>query len=77
MELRTFAKGSRQGSPQVAQALYRLQSEDQNFHVIDASDLSLQSDQLHFDAKGAITLGERVFEKLTKRPSGARPVSDK
>ena len=63
----TFAKGSRQGSKKVAEALYRLQSEDVNFQVVDASDLSLQSDQLHFDAKGAITLGERVFEKLTFR----------
>lgn len=72
----TFAKGSRQGSPQVAEAFYRLQSEDANFHVVDASDLSLQRDQLHFDAKGAMILGERVFEKLTKRPSGARPVSE-
>lgn len=73
----TFAKGSRQGSKKVAEALYRLQSEDVNFHVVDASDLSLQSDQLHFDAKGAITLGERVFEKLTRRPLCVWPVTDK
>ncbi|UKK58895.1 sialate O-acetylesterase [Prevotella communis] len=68
----TFAKGSRQGSKKVSAALYRLQSEDVNFHVVDASDLSLQNDQLHFDAKGAITLGERVFEKLTFRQA-SRP----
>jgi hypothetical protein len=71
----TFAKGSRQGSPKVAEALYRLQSEDVNFHVVNASDLSLQRDQLHFDAQGAITLGHRVFNQLTKLPLDACPVS--
>ncbi len=73
----TFAKGSRQGSPKVVEALYRLQSDDINFHVVDASDLSLQRDQLHFDAQGAMTLGERVFEKLTKHPLDVWPVNDK
>ena len=58
----TFAKESRQGSPKVAEALYQLEREDKNFHVVDASDLSLQSDKLHFDARGAEMLGQRVFE---------------
>jgi hypothetical protein len=73
----TCAKGSRQGSKKVVDALYRLQSEDVNFHVVDASDLSLQHDQLHFDAQGAMTLGHRVFDKLSKRPLDVWPVTDK
>ena len=60
----TFAKGSRQGSPRVVEALRRLAREDSNFHVVDASDLSLQSDQLHFDAHGAVDLGRRVFARM-------------
>lgn len=60
----TFAKGSRQGSPKVAEALYQLEREDRHFHVVDASDLSLQSDKLHFDARGAEELGQRVFDKM-------------
>ena len=60
----TFAKDSRQGSPKVAEALFRMEREDKHFHVVDASDLSLLSDRLHFDARGAETLGHRVFEKM-------------
>lgn len=60
----TFAKGSRQASPAVAAALYRLAADDKYFFVVDASDLSLQRDRLHFDARGAKALGQRVFEKL-------------
>ena len=73
----TFAKESRQGSKKVVDALFRLQSEDVSFHVVDANDLSLQQDQLHFDAQGAIILGHRVFEKLTKCPLDVWPVTDK
>ena len=60
----TFAKDSRQGSPRVVEALQRLAREDSHFHVVDASDLSLQSDQLHFDAHGAVDLGRRVFARM-------------
>ena len=60
----TFAKESRQGSPKVAEALYQLEREDQHFHVVDASDLSLQSDKLHFDAHGAEKLGQRIFDRM-------------
>ena len=60
----TFAKGSRQGCETVANALYRMEREDKHFHVVDASDLTLQQDYLHFDAKGAQTLAERVVGKL-------------
>ena len=61
-----FAKNSRQGSAKVAAALNQLAQEDKNFHVVDASDLTLQRDQLHFDAKGAEMLGRRFYEKLVE-----------
>lgn len=60
----TFAKDSRQGSPIVAEALRRLAREDRHFHVVEAGDLSLLSDHLHFDARGAEQLGRRYFDKM-------------
>ncbi len=60
----TFAKGSRQGSPQVAKALYELQQADSHVYVVDAHDLTLLPDRLHFDAASAETLGRRMFGKL-------------
>ena len=62
----TFSKDSRQGSQQVTDALYRLASEDKHFYVVDASDLPLLSDRLHFNAQGAETLGDRVYEVIKK-----------
>lgn len=60
----TYAKGSRMRSQQVVDALKRLSEEDRDFYVIDASDLPLLSDRLHFNAQGAETLGQRVYEKM-------------
>ena len=60
----TFSKASRQGSPKVAAAMYRLQQEDANFHVVDVSDATLGRDQIHFDAAGAELLGKRMFQKV-------------
>lgn len=60
----TYAINSKQRSNDVVDALYAIEREDKNFHVVDASDLTLLSDSLHFDAQGAQTLGERVFSKL-------------
>ena len=60
----TFAKNSRMRTQQVVDALERLQGEDPDFHVIDAADLTLLRDRLHFDARGAQTLGQRVFDRL-------------
>ena len=60
----TFSKASRQGSPKVAAALYQLQQEDANFHVVDVSDATLGRDQIHFDAAGAELLGKRMYEKV-------------
>ena len=62
----TFSKDSRQGSSKVADALRRLEREDKNFHVVDASDLPLLRDRLHFNAQGAEELGQRFFDKLRK-----------
>ena len=60
----TYAKDSRQRSQQVVDALYRLSHEDGNFHVVDASDLTLLPDRLHFNAEGAQTLGQRFYETM-------------
>ena len=62
----TFAANSRQASPVVADAMRRIARDDKNVFVVDASDLSLQSDQIHFDAKGAETLGKRYYEVLER-----------
>ena len=48
----------------VVDALYRLERDDKNFHVVDASDLPLLRDRLHFNAQGAQTLGQRIYEIL-------------
>ena len=56
--------GSRQRSQQVVDALYQLEREDRNFHVVDASDLPLLRDRLHFNAEGAQTLGQRIYETM-------------
>jgi hypothetical protein len=66
----TYAKNSRQRSQQVVDALYRFSHEDQNFHVVDASDLPLLPDRLHFNAQGAQTLGQRVYEMMVLEVSG-------
>lgn len=63
----TFSKDSRQGSQQVTDALYRLASEDKHFYVVDASDLPLLSDRLHFNAQGAQTLGQRVYDIMMEK----------
>ena len=62
----TFAQNSKQGSPIVADALRRLAREDQHFYVVEAGDLTLLRDQLHFDAQGAQTLGQRVFDVMVE-----------
>ena len=63
----TFSKDSRQDSQQVTDALYRLASEDKHFYVVDASDLPLLSDRLHFNAQGAQTLGQRVYDIMMEK----------
>lgn len=58
----TFSKDSKQGSEGVVKALYQLQEEDPDFHVVDVSDATLGKDQIHFDAAGAELLGKRMAE---------------
>ena len=59
-----YSLKSRMRSQRVADALERLAGEDENFHVVDASDLPLLRDRLHFNAEGAQILGQRVVDKL-------------
>jgi hypothetical protein len=61
-----FSLQSRQRSQRVADALERLAKEGENFHVVDASDLPLLKDRLHFNASGAIELGNRIYGKLVE-----------
>lgn len=63
----TYAKGSRMRSQRVVDALYRLAADDNNFYVVEAADLTLLQDRLHFDARGAQILGERVFETMKEK----------
>ena len=75
----TFAKDSRQRPPKVVDALYQMAHDDPDFHVVDASDLTLLSDRIHFDAVGAVKLGRRVYQKLmslTDTSNGLWPVTD-
>lgn len=44
----------------------RLEREDPNFHVVDASDATIQADRLHFDAQGAELQGRRFYKKMTE-----------
>jgi hypothetical protein len=60
----TFSNESRDRSEEIVRALYHLAEEDSNFHVVDASDLTIQHDRLHFDAQGAEMLGRRIYECL-------------
>lgn len=62
----TFSKESCDRSEEIVRALYRLAEEDPNFHVVDASDITIQRDQLHFDSQGAELLGERVYKCLVQ-----------
>ena len=61
----TFSGDSRDRSEEIVQAMYRLEKEDSNFHVVDASDATIQTDRLHFDAQGAELLGRRFYQKMT------------
>ena len=62
----TYSNNSRMRSQDVVDALYRLAREDKHFHVVDASDLPLLRDRLHFNAEGAQTLGQRYYDTMIK-----------
>ena len=60
----TVNRRSTQYNIAVEGALYKLEDELENFHVVDFSDCQLGSDVLHFDAVGNETCGARMFNKL-------------
>ena len=60
----TYSEKSRGYKKEIVDALYRLQQEDPNFHVVDVSDATLREDKIHFDATGAELLGMRMYNKL-------------
>lgn len=62
----TFSNRSRMRSAGVVSGLKRLAAEDADFYVVDASDLTLLGDSLHFDGRGAESLGRRVYDELVK-----------
>ena len=62
----TFSEKSRGYKKEIVDALYRLQQEDPNFHVVDVSDATLREDNMHFDAAGAELLGMRMYNKLVE-----------
>ncbi len=62
----TVPRSSRDFRQAIEDALYRLQSEDSNFHVISLADARLQSDRLHFTAEPAEKFGRQVYEKLVE-----------
>lgn len=62
----TYSHQSRGYKKDIEEALYRLQKEDSNFYVVDASDATLRQDNIHFDAAGAELLGTRMYKKLVE-----------
>ncbi len=62
----TFSNASRDRSEEIVSALYRLADEDPHFHVVDASDATIQKDRLHFDAQGDELLGKRMYKQLKR-----------
>lgn len=62
----TVAKNSQEYSGEVEGALYRLQEEDANFHVINMSNGTLL-DPYHFDATSAQRLGKKMFNMAVEK----------
>ena len=60
----TVPQHSAQYNTTVEKAMYALEDADANFHVIDLRDLTLQGDNLHFDAAGAELFGKRLFNRM-------------
>lgn len=48
----------------IEDAMYSLEKEDDNFHVIDLKDLTMLSDRKHFDGPSAEKFGNRLFKEL-------------
>jgi len=60
----TVPQKSAQYNATVEKALYQIEDEDADFHVVDLRDLTLQSDNLHFDAAGAELFGKRLYNRM-------------
>lgn len=60
----TVPTNSKQYNKKVYDALFALQSEDQNFHVIETSPGTFIGDQLHFDTNCAERLGIGMYNKM-------------
>lgn len=48
----------------IEDAMYSLEREDRDFHVIDLRDLTMLSDKKHFDGPSAEKFGNRLFKAL-------------
>lgn len=62
----TVARSNKYFNKDVENAMFLLESEDPNFYVIDMADGELQADRLHFTAKSAEYLGNKMYEKLVE-----------
>lgn len=62
----TVPRESKQFNQKVYDALFALQSEDKNFHVIETAPGSFVGDQLHFDAPCAERLGIGMYNKMVE-----------
>lgn len=62
----TVNRSSTQYNAEVEAALYRLEAQDPDFHVVDMSDCKLGSDVLHFDAAGCEDAAGRMFAMMKK-----------
>lgn len=60
----TVPKNSKQYNKKVYDALFTLQDEDPNFHVIETSPGTFIGDQLHFDSNCAERLGIGMYNKM-------------
>lgn len=58
---------SKQWSQGVENAQHQLAKEDKNIYVVDVPNASLRSDVLHFDAAGALELGNKMFQLIEKQ----------
>lgn len=62
----TVPTNSKQYNKKVYEALFTLQSEDPNFHVIETSPGTFIGDQLHFDSNCAERLGIGMYNKMVE-----------
>ena len=62
----TVPTNSKQYNKKVYAALFKLQQEDQNFHVIETSPGTFVGDQLHFDSQCAERLGTSMYNKMVE-----------